>query len=112
LTAERFDSRTLAADSHCVKRPQKLAAADIERALAALPGWSLRDDRLYREIRFGSFVEAFGFMASMALVSESMNHHPDWSNVYSRVEINLWTHDAGGITELDVQWATRAQTLL
>jgi 4a-hydroxytetrahydrobiopterin dehydratase len=66
---------------------------------------------LHRELKFAGFVEAFGFMASMALVSESLNHHPNWSNVYNRVDIELFTHDAGGITELDVQWATRANAV-
>lgn len=90
---------------------RKLSTDEIAQALAALPEWSARGDRLHRELKFASFVEAFGFMASMALVSESMNHHPNWSNVYNRVEIDLFTHDAGGVTELDVQWAKRAEAL-
>jgi 4a-hydroxytetrahydrobiopterin dehydratase len=92
-------------------RPTKLTAEEIAQALAALPEWSASGDHLHRELRFAGFVEAFGFMASMALVSESMNHHPNWSNVYDRVEIDLFTHDAGGVTELDVQWAKRAEAL-
>jgi 4a-hydroxytetrahydrobiopterin dehydratase len=90
---------------------RKLTSDDLARALTALPGWSVRGDHLHRELRFPGFVEAFGFMAQMALVSESMNHHPNWTNVYNRVEIELFTHDAGGITELDVQWAQRAAAL-
>lgn len=63
--------------------------------------WDLRDDALHRELQFRDFVEAFGFMTSVALVAERMNHHPDWSNVYNRVTIRLTTHDAGGVTEKD-----------
>jgi 4a-hydroxytetrahydrobiopterin dehydratase len=95
-----------------VTRPRKLDDAEINRGLAALPEWTLRDGKLYRELRFDSFVAAFGFMSSMALVSEAMNHHPEWRNVYSRLEIELSTHDAGGVTELDLKWAARADSLL
>lgn len=89
----------------------KLDTAEIERALEALEGWKLREGRLYRDLRFAGFPEAFSFMTAMALVSESMNHHPDWKNVYDRVEIELSTHDAGGVSELDLQWAERAEAL-
>jgi 4a-hydroxytetrahydrobiopterin dehydratase len=89
----------------------RLKADEIASALAELPEWSVRADRLHRELRFAGFVEAFGFMAQMALVSEAMDHHPNWTNVYNRVEIDLSTHDAGGITQLDVQWAKRAEAV-
>lgn len=69
--------------------------------LAALPQWQLLDGRLHREYRFADFTTAFGFMAQAALIAEKRDHHPQWSNVYSRVTIDLTTHDAGGITELD-----------
>ena len=90
---------------------RRLTSEEIAQALAELPEWSARGDHLHRELKFPGFVEAFGFMASMALVSESMNHHPNWSNVYNRVEIDLFTHDAVGVTEIDVQWAKRAEAL-
>jgi 4a-hydroxytetrahydrobiopterin dehydratase len=93
-------------------RPAKLEEAEVRRELADLPHWSLRSDKLHREVRFGDFVEAFGFMSSMALVSEALNHHPEWSNVYQRVVIDLSTHDAGGITTLDLEWARRAERLI
>ena len=93
-------------------RPRKLDDVEIEDALAALPDWRLRDGKLHRELRFETFVEAFGFMSSMALVSEAMNHHPEWRNVYNRIEIELSTHDAGGVTDLDLRWAARADALL
>jgi 4a-hydroxytetrahydrobiopterin dehydratase len=68
-------------------------------------GWELRDDALHRELRFRDFVEAFSFMTAVALIAERMNHHPDWSNVYATVTIRLTTHDAGGVTEKDVELA-------
>lgn len=90
----------------------RLADADIASRLTALPGWSLREGALERSLRFGSFVEAFGFMSEVALLAEKMGHHPDWRNVYNRVEIRLETHDAGGITDLDFQLAARIDGLL
>jgi 4a-hydroxytetrahydrobiopterin dehydratase len=92
-------------------RPTKLAAAEIDTALTGLRGWSLKNEKLHREYQFSSFVEAFGFMASAALVAESMNHHPEWFNVYNKVRIDLTTHDAGGISENDVEMAKRLEAL-
>lgn len=86
--------------------------ADIEKALSELPGWQLRDGKLQRACTFRDFVEAFGFMSSVALRAESMNHHPEWSNVYNRVNIALTTHDAGGITDKDFKLAQLINTLL
>ncbi len=77
----------------------------IEEALRALPGWSLVEGKLHRELRFANFSEAFGFMTRVALAAESRDHHPDWSNVWNRVVIDLVTHDAGGITGKDVALA-------
>lgn len=87
---------------------RKLDEAEIKSALAALPDWTLADGQLHRELRFAGFADAFAFMTAMALASESMNHHADWRNVYDRVTIDLSTHDAGGITQLDLEWARRA----
>jgi 4a-hydroxytetrahydrobiopterin dehydratase len=89
----------------------KLADAEVQERLAALPGWSLRSGKLFRELSFASFVEAFGFMSSVALVAERMDHHPEWSNVYARVVIELTTHDAGGITERDFELARKIEAL-
>ena len=88
-------------------RPTKLEEAAIRERLAALPGWDLSGGKLHREFRFADFNEAFGFMARAALVAEQMNHHPEWFNVYSRVEVHLTTHDAGGISELDFELAEK-----
>ncbi len=86
-------------------RPARLPEDEITRRLAALPAWSLADGKLRREFRFRDFSEAFGFMTRAALVAEKMDHHPDWSNVFSRVTVELSTHDAGGITALDFELA-------
>ena len=90
----------------------KLSAADVDKRLAELTQWSLRDDKLYGKFVFADFVEAFGFMSRVALLAERMDHHPEWSNVYNRVEIHLTTHDAGGITERDFDLAQRISGLL
>lgn len=86
---------------------ERISAADAQRRVAELDGWRVENDRLRKTFVFADFVAAFGFMTRAALVAESMNHHPDWSNVWNRVEVELHTHDAGGITELDVTLARK-----
>jgi len=86
---------------------QKLSEAEVRTRLSEIPGWELADGKLHKAFRFASFVPAFGFMTSVALVAEAMDHHPDWSNVYNRVTINLHTHDVGGISALDFTLARR-----
>lgn len=86
-------------------RPSALDPAAIEAALPTLPGWSLDDGKLFREFRFADFSEAFGFMARSALVAEQFDHHPEWFNVYATVRVHLTTHDAGGLTQLDLDLA-------
>ncbi len=83
----------------------------MSAALAELPGWSLRDGKLHRELRFEDFVAAFGFMSRVAIVAEKLDHHPEWSNVWNRVVVDLVTHDAGGITALDLELARRIDAL-
>lgn len=80
---------------------KKLEAAEITEALAGLPGWSVKDAKLHREYRFPDFPHAMGFMMTAAPSIERMNHHPEWCNVYSRVVVDLTTHDSGGITQKD-----------
>ncbi|MCK6574561.1 4a-hydroxytetrahydrobiopterin dehydratase [Myxococcota bacterium] len=82
--------------------PPRLTPAEVAAALASLPAWRREGDALAREYVFGDFGEAFAFMARVALLAERLDHHPDWRNVWSRVEVRLTTHDAGGITERDV----------
>ena len=86
---------------------RKLSEAEVRARLSEIPGWELVDGKLHKTLRFASFVQAFGFMTSVALVAEAMNHHPDWSNVYNRVTIDLNTHDVGGISALDFILAKR-----
>jgi 4a-hydroxytetrahydrobiopterin dehydratase len=88
-----------------------LSSDAINAALAELPGWSLEGGKLHRQFQFPSFVEAFGFMSSVALVAESMGHHPEWFNVYNRVTVDLTTHDAGGITDKDIALARKMNEL-
>lgn len=79
----------------------KLNENEIKRSLATIAGWSVDDDKLFREFVFPRFIEAFGFMASVATVAEKQGHHPEWFNVYNKVQIRLTTHEAGGITDND-----------
>lgn len=94
-----------------MRRARKLSEDEISSRLAELDGWRLEEGKLHREFRFADFVRAFRFMSGVALVAESRNHHPDWSNVYNRVVIDLTTHDAGGLTENDFELARAANEL-
>jgi 4a-hydroxytetrahydrobiopterin dehydratase len=89
----------------------KLNDQTIAQRLVELEGWTLKDGKLHRSFRFADFVAAFGFMSSAALVAESLNHHPEWFNVYNKVQVDLTTHDAGGITDLDFRLAARMNEL-
>ena len=86
---------------------QKLDDAARTAIPARLPGWRTADgrDAIQKTFKFKDFNEAFGFMARAALVAEKMDHHPEWTNVWNRVEVTLSTHSAGGLTELDVTLA-------
>ncbi|HEX7841824.1 MAG TPA: 4a-hydroxytetrahydrobiopterin dehydratase [Kofleriaceae bacterium] len=90
---------------------QKLDDEELAKRLTQLAGWTLQAGKLHREYRFGDFVEAFGFMAGVALVAERMNHHPEWFNVWSTVRVDLTTHDAGGITAKDFELAAAMERL-
>ena len=89
-----------------------LTPSELTEALGLLPGWSILHGRLHREFQFTTFVRAFSFMTGVALVAERLNHHPEWSNVYGKVVIDLTTHDAGGITARDVELARQVSALL
>jgi len=84
---------------------KKLNDAEISTALAALPGWSLKDAKLHREYKFRDFKHAIDFIGAAVPGIEKMDHHPEWANVYNRVTVNLTTHSAGGITGNDVELA-------
>jgi 4a-hydroxytetrahydrobiopterin dehydratase len=90
---------------HPVKKLEQDAVLEI---LKKLPAWEYADQRgglIKRDFKFKSFIEAFGFMTQVALLAETLNHHPEWSNVYNRVSITLTTHDVGGLSALDVKLA-------
>lgn len=89
----------------------KLSDAEISTAAAKLPGWSVVNGKLHREYKFGGFPEAFGFMATAAPTIQKMDHHPEWFNVYNRVTVDLSTHDAGGITQKDIDLATLLESI-
>jgi 4a-hydroxytetrahydrobiopterin dehydratase len=87
--------------------PQKLSADARKTAVAKLAGWSDAQgrDAIAKKFTFKDFNEAFGFMTRAALIAEKLDHHPEWFNVYKTVEVTLSTHDAGGVTELDIKLA-------
>ena len=84
---------------------QKLSDQEIERQIKHLEGWNLVNGKLNRAFEFSNFVEAFGFMAKVALEAEKLNHHPEWRNVYNKLDIDLVTHDIGGISNYDIKLA-------
>jgi 4a-hydroxytetrahydrobiopterin dehydratase len=88
-----------------------LSETELRAIPSTLPGWTIESEKLHREYRFPDFVQAFGFMSSVALIAEAMQHHPEWSNVYNRVTVDLSTHDAGGITAKDVMLAEKMEAL-
>ena len=85
-----------------------LTSTEVSTLLQALPDWRHETGRgglIAREFKFHDFTQAFGFMAQIAVIAESRNHHPEWFNVYNRVQVTLTTHDAGGLTMKDIELA-------
>ena len=93
-----------------MSRPARIGAA---AALARLPGWAAADgrDAIKKTFRFADFNTTFGWMTRVAMMAEKLDHHPEWFNVYNRVDVVLATHDADGVTELDVTWRKRWKNL-
>jgi 4a-hydroxytetrahydrobiopterin dehydratase len=91
---------------------EKMPAAQLQASLKDLPGWKLKAGKLHRKLKFKNFIHAFGFMTQVALVVEQMNHHPEWRNVYNQVIIDLTTHEAGGISQRDIELARKINELL
>jgi 4a-hydroxytetrahydrobiopterin dehydratase len=83
----------------------KLTELEIAQALKALPDWRLEDGKICVTYKFADFSQAWAFMTRCALAAEKSDHHPDWKNVYNTVEISLWTHDCGAVTNRDLQLA-------
>jgi len=94
---------------------EKLSAAERDANLSPLlgNGWSLEADRdaISKNYKFKNFIEAFGWMTQAAMWAETLNHHPEWRNVYNRVTVTLTTHDADGLTDLDIALASRMDRL-
>jgi 4a-hydroxytetrahydrobiopterin dehydratase len=88
-----------------------MSESELDTALRELPGWRVASGKLRREYAFGDFVRAWGFMTSAALVIQQMDHHPEWSNVYDRVTVELVTHDLGGIGTRDVALARKLESI-
>ncbi len=80
---------------------QRLTEIEIKNAMTTIQNWNLEGHMLQKDFKFKNFIEAFGFMTQVALIAESLNHHPNWSNVYNKVSIQLTTHDVGGLSEKD-----------
>ena len=90
----------------------KLSETEITEELKKLEGWAIKDNKLHKEFQFDSFNQAFGFMTRAAMEIEKMNHHPEWFNVYNRITVDLTTHDAGGITNNDINLARILNSLV
>jgi 4a-hydroxytetrahydrobiopterin dehydratase len=89
-----------------------LEQIDIQAALNELTGWEVRGGKLHKTFKFGSFAEAIGWMVSVSIFADKIDHHPEWSNVYSRVRVDLSTHDLGNvISNLDVELARKMNAL-
>ncbi|QDU85487.1 Putative pterin-4-alpha-carbinolamine dehydratase [Planctomycetes bacterium Pla163] len=93
------------------ERPTRLEPDAVHRALATLDGWTFDGNRLSKSFDFGDFARATGFLAGLAVAAAELDHHPNWSGVYGRVDLELSTHDVGGVTELDLELARRAEHL-
>jgi 4a-hydroxytetrahydrobiopterin dehydratase len=89
-----------------------MTSEQIEVELKNLAGWELKNEKLHREIKFKNFIQAFGFMTQVAILAEQMDHHPEWFNVYSRVKIDLTTHEASGISQRDFDLAQKINEVL
>ena len=89
----------------------KATESEIEQAMAKLGSWTIERGKLHREYRFRDFVQAFGFMAQVAMLAERAAHHPEWFNVYNRVVIDLTTHEAHGITQKDLDLAREMEQI-
>ena len=93
-------------------KPYLLQGEEIKELAAKIPGWKIHTKYIEKNIVFQNFIEAFSFMTKVALIAEKYNHHPNWENIYSQVNIKLSTHDLGGISNLDHSLALEINNLL
>ncbi len=91
---------------------EKLSSDAVENELKGLDGWSVVNGKLHKDFQFDDFNQAFGFMARASMHIEKMNHHPEWFNVYNKLSVDLMTHDAGGITQNDINLAKILNSLV
>ncbi len=90
---------------------RQLTEEEMDNSLNNLPGWALENGKLSKTFKFNSFAEAMGWMTSVAIYADKIDHHPEWSNVYNQVSVNLITHDMGALSTLDIALAKRMETL-
>ncbi|HUU49068.1 MAG TPA: 4a-hydroxytetrahydrobiopterin dehydratase [Nitrosopumilaceae archaeon] len=90
----------------------RLSTEKISEELKNLPGWIIKEEKLHKDFEFEDFNHAFGFMTRAAMHIEKMNHHPEWFNVYNKITVDLMTHDAGGITQNDIELAKILNSLV
>jgi 4a-hydroxytetrahydrobiopterin dehydratase len=90
---------------------RKLTVQELEKSLEGLSGWELIDGKLHKTYKFGSFAEAMGWMTTVAIYADKIDHHPEWSNVYNRVTVDLTTHDLDAISTLDIALAKNMQAM-
>ena len=90
---------------------RKVNDEEIKAALETLPGWEVKAGKLHKNYKFASFAEAMGWMVSVALYADKLDHHPDWCNGYNKVEVNLMTHDLGALSTYDLDLAGRMEEL-
>lgn len=90
----------------------QLTQQQINEALTELEGWSFKDNGIEKNFVFEDFKEALSIMMGVGIIAEEMNHHPEWFNVYNKLDIRLSTHDAGGVTEKDIKLAKKIETLI
>ena len=93
-------------------KPYLLKDDELRELIAKIPGWEINSKFIKREFNFSNFIEAFSFMTKIALICEKYNHHPNWENAYSRLVVNLSTHDLGGISNLDQAIASEINDIL
>lgn len=115
LSLQPFPSRTIMNASRRFERPhmqaRKLTEDEISKLITRLPGWSVQNGKLHREYACKDFVTAFGNMTRVALIAESMNHHPEWFNVWNKVIVDLVTHSVKGISDLDFVLAEKVEEI-
>jgi len=90
---------------------RKATEEEISEYLEEMPGWQLLDGKMQKTFKFGSFAEAMGWMTTIAIFADKIDHHPEWSNVYNRVTVNLITHDLGAISTLDINLAQQMEEM-